>query len=143
VGDRYVVEMMKQGGYNLGGEQSGHILFLDHNTTGDGTLAALQVLRVMRERGKAISELAKVMTAYPQVLENVRVRERVRAEDIPGFSHAVRDVEAALGDKGRILIRYSGTEPLMRIMLEGELESEIKRMARSLADIVRSEIGEE
>jgi len=143
VGDRYVVEMMKQGGYNLGGEQSGHILFLDYNTTGDGTLAALQVLKVMQERGKPLSELARVITAYPQVLENVRVRERVKAEDIPGFSEAVKEVEAGLGDKGRILIRYSGTEPLMRIMLEGELESDIKRMARSLADIVKSEIGED
>ncbi|MBE9536750.1 MAG: phosphoglucosamine mutase [Proteobacteria bacterium] len=142
VGDRYVVEMMKQGGYNLGGEQSGHILFLDYNTTGDGTLAALQVLKVMQERNKPLSELAKVITAYPQILENVRVREKVKPEDIPGFSDAVRDVEASLGEKGRILIRYSGTELLMRIMLEGEVESDIKRMAGSLADIVKTEIGE-
>jgi phosphoglucosamine mutase len=80
--------------------------------------------------------------AYPQVLENVRVREKVKVEDIPGFSDAAREVEAALGDKGRILIRYSGTEPLLRIMLEGEFESDIKKMAKSLADIVKSEIGE-
>jgi phosphoglucosamine mutase len=143
VGDRYVVEMMKQGGYNLGGEQSGHILFLDYSTTGDGTLAALQVLKVMQERNKPLSELAKVMTAYPQVLENIRVREKIKTDDIPGFADAVRDVENRLGDKGRILIRYSGTEPLMRIMLEGEVENEIKGMARSLADIVEGEIGED
>ncbi len=97
----------------------------------------------MQERNKPLSELAKVMTAYPQVLENVRVREKIRAEDIPGFADAVRDVESRLGDKGRILIRYSGTEPLMRIMLEGEVESEVKGMARSLADIVKGEIGED
>lgn len=143
VGDRYVVDEMRKGNYNLGGEQSGHIIFLDHNTTGDGTLAALQILRIMQERGKPLSELASVLKPCPQVLINVRVREKKALENIPGFSDAVKDAESMLANKGRVLVRYSGTEPIMRIMLEGENEPEINRLAEGLAGIVKCEIGDE
>ena len=141
VGDRYVVKEMRNGGYNVGGEQSGHIVFLDHNTTGDGMLAALQVLRVMKEREKTLSELAGVMTRFPQTLLNVRVKEKKAQEEIPGFSKAIKEVEGKLADKGRILVRYSGTEPIMRIMIEGEDEAHIKKMASELADMVKKELG--
>ena len=142
VGDRYVVEEMRRGGYNMGGEQSGHIVFLDYNTTGDGTLAALQVLKIMNERNKRLSELAQIMTPYPQTLLNVGVREKLQIEKIPGFADALKEAESTLGDKGRVLIRYSGTEPVLRIMIEGEDKSRIKVMAKELADIVKNEIGE-
>ena len=141
VGDRYVVEEMRRGGYNVGGEQSGHIVFLDHNTTGDGTLAALQLLTVMKERERPLSELAAVMTRYPQTLLNIRVREKKAPEDISGFVAAIKDVEARLAAKGRILVRYSGTEPIMRIMIEGEDEADIKKMADELADMVKKELA--
>ena len=141
VGDRYVVKEMRNGGYNVGGEQSGHIVFLDHNTTGDGMLAALQLLKVMKEREKPLSELAGAMTRYPQTLLNIRVKEKKAQGEIPGFSAAVKDVEDKLADKGRILVRYSGTEPIMRIMIEGEDETDIKNMANALADMVKKELG--
>lgn len=141
VGDRYVVKEMRNGGYNVGGEQSGHIVFLDHNTTGDGMLAALQVLRVMKERERSLSELAGVMTRFPQTLLNIRVKEKKAQEEIPGFCEAIKDVEARLADKGRILVRYSGTEPIMRIMIEGEDETDIRNMANALADMVKKELG--
>ena len=143
VGDRYVVEEMRKGGYNVGGEQSGHILFLDHNTTGDGILAALQVLRIMKEREVPLSELAKVMTCYPQTLVNIRVSEKVKTDKIPGYSDAEGEIKSRLGEKGRLLVRYSGTEPIMRVMIEGEDQSEIDNMARELAGLVKDEIGEE
>ena len=141
VGDRYVVKEMLKGGFNVGGEQSGHIVFLDHNTTGDGTLAALQLLSVLKDQGKPLSELAKVVTRYPQTLVNVRVKEKKFQDDIPRFSDAASEIESKLAGKGRILIRYSGTEPIMRIMIEGEDESAIRQMADSLAHIVKEEIG--
>ncbi len=141
VGDRYVVKEMRNGGYNVGGEQSGHIVFLDHNTTGDGMLAALQLLKVMKEREKPLSELAEVMTRFPQTLLNVRVKEKKAQEEIPGFSEAIKELEAKLVGKGRILVRYSGTEPIMRIMIEGEDETDIKKMASELADMVKKELG--
>ncbi|MDT8316921.1 MAG: phosphoglucosamine mutase [bacterium] len=141
VGDRYVVKEMIDGGYNVGGEQSGHIVFLDHNTTGDGMLAALQLLRVMKERERPLSELVGVMTRFPQTLLNIRVKEKKVQEEIPGFSEAIKEVEARLADKGRILVRYSGTEPIMRIMIEGEDETDIEKMASALADMVKKELG--
>lgn len=133
---------MIKNSYNVGGEQSGHILFLDHNTTGDGILASLQVLRIMKERGAGLSELSSVMTCYPQTLINVRVTAKVKTERIPGYLDAVREIESKLGDNGRLLVRYSGTEPIMRLMIEGEDQSEIDRMACGLAELVKSEIGE-
>ncbi|ACD96239.1 phosphoglucosamine mutase [Trichlorobacter lovleyi] len=142
VGDRYVVEEMRKGGYNLGGEQSGHLIFLDNNTTGDGVLAALQLLAVMRRREKPLSELAEVMIPLPQVLVNVRVRERQDIMTIPPVAVAIKGVEEKLGNEGRVLIRYSGTEPLLRIMLEGQDKYEITGWANEIADLVRQQIGE-
>ena len=141
VGDRYVVEEMVKGGYNLGGEQSGHMIFLDHNTTGDGILSALQVLAVIQRTGKRLSELAKVMTSLPQILVNVRVRKKARLEEIAPIKQAMDAVEAELGDKGRVLIRYSGTEPLLRVMIEGECQTRIAELADHLAGVVREHLG--
>jgi phosphoglucosamine mutase len=128
---------MRSKGYNFGGEQSGHLIFLDHNTTGDGTLAALQLLAVMIKRGKPLSELAGVMETYPQVLENVRMAGKVRPEQIPGFPQALARAEEQLGRRGRILVRTSGTEPVIRIMAEGEDRKEITALALDLCDLVR------
>ena len=137
VGDRYVVEEMRSKGYNFGGEQSGHLIFLDHNTTGDGILAALQLLAVMIKRGQPLSELAGVMETFPQVLENVRMASPIRPEQIPGFSQALARAEEKLGRRGRILVRTSGTEPVIRIMVEGEEREEITSLALDLCDLVR------
>jgi phosphoglucosamine mutase len=142
VGDRYVVEEILRNGYRFGGEQSGHLVFLDHNTTGDGMLSALQVLAILRKSGKPLSELASVMTALPQILVNVRVRERRNVEEMPEVKKLIEDVENRLGDAGRVLIRYSGTEPLMRIMLEGRDQGEITDMANEIALVVKGLIGE-
>ncbi|ABB32115.1 phosphoglucosamine mutase [Geobacter metallireducens GS-15] len=141
VGDRYVVEEMLKGGYNLGGEQSGHMIFLDHNTTGDGMLSALQVLAIMRRSGKTLSELAEVMIPLPQVLVNVRVTEKKDIMTIPEVAALIRGVEDKLKDEGRILIRYSGTEPLLRIMLEGQDKYQITGWAKEIADLVEKKIG--
>ncbi len=137
VGDRHVVAMMRKDNYNLGGEQSGHIIFLDHNTTGDGILAGLQLLSIMIKRKKPLSELAKVMEHYPQVLENVRVASKIAPEKIPGFSKEVKKAEAKLGKRGRILVRPSGTEPVIRVMIEGDNQEEISTMALELCDVIR------
>ncbi len=141
VGDRYVVEEMVRGGYNLGGEQSGHMIFLDHNTTGDGMLSALQLLAIIRRSGRTLSELAEVMIPLPQVLVNVRVAEKKDVKDIPSVAGLIRDVEEKLGHEGRILIRYSGTEPLLRIMLEGQDKYQITGWAKDIADAVEKSMG--
>ena len=141
VGDRYVVEEMRKSGYNLGGEQSGHMIFLDHNTTGDGMLSALQVLAIMQRNGKTLSELAKAMIPLPQVLTNVRVTEKKDVMTIPEIAALVRDIELQLKDNGRILIRYSGTEPLIRIMLEGPDKYQINAWAEEIAALVGIKIG--
>jgi len=142
VGDRYVVEEMRNSGYNLGGEQSGHMIFLDYNTTGDGILSALQLLAVMRREGKQLSELAEVMIPLPQVLVNTRVCEKKDIMTIEPVAKAIRDVESKLGNEGRVLIRYSGTEPLLRVMLEGQDKYEITSWANEIADLVKLHIGE-
>jgi len=141
VGDRYVVEEMRKGGYNLGGEQSGHMIFLDHNTTGDGTLTALQILAIMRRNGKTLSELAQVMIPLPQVLVNVRIPEKKDIMTVPEIAALVNDVERKLGDEGRILIRYSGTEPLLRIMMEGQDKYQITSWAKEIAALVENKLG--
>ncbi len=141
VGDRYVVEEMLRRGYNLGGEQSGHIVYLDHTTTGDGVISALQVLKRMAEEGKPLSELASVMKTYPQILLNVRVREKKDLGSIPAVTKALKAVEEKLRNRGRAFIRYSGTEPLARITIEGEKEDEISIMANELAELLKKEIG--
>ncbi|HEY5672861.1 MAG TPA: phosphoglucosamine mutase [Malonomonas sp.] len=141
VGDRYVVEEMRREGYNLGGEQSGHMIFLDHNTTGDGILSALQVLAIIQRSGKKLSELAKVMTSLPQVLVNVKVRKRANLADIAPIKQVIDEVEAELAGKGRVLVRYSGTEPLLRVMIEGEKQSRITELADRVASSVREHLG--
>jgi phosphoglucosamine mutase len=141
VGDRYVVEEMVQHGYNLGGEQSGHMIFLNHNTTGDGMLSALQVLAIMGRTGKTLSELAEVMIALPQVLVNVRVEERRDLDEFPEIRKAITAAEEKLGDTGRVLIRYSGTEPLIRIMLEGQDKYEINELAHGIAAVIEKNLG--
>lgn len=141
VGDRYVVEAMRVGGHTFGGEQSGHLVFLDHGTTGDGVLAALQLLAVMVESGKPLSELAGVMTAVPQVLKNVRVRERISVGAIPAAAAALAAAQAELRDAGRVLVRYSGTEPKLRVMIEGDDADRIAHWADAICEAVRGEIG--
>jgi phosphoglucosamine mutase len=127
--------------YNLGGEQSGHILFLDHNTTGDGGITCLQMLALMVERHKRLSELKTVMTRLPQVLLNVTVKEKREFSEMPKVASKISQVERALGGRGRLLVRYSGTELLARIMLEGEEEKTIRAMAEEIANEIRAEIG--
>jgi phosphoglucosamine mutase len=141
VGDKYVVEEMRKNGYNLGGEQSGHIIFLDHSTTGDGTVAALNVLSVMKETGKKMSELANVFEDVPQVLINCRVRSRVELDQIKGYAAFLAEKEAELKSDGRIFIRYSGTEPLIRILVEGSDKKKINSIAEQLATFLEKEIS--
>jgi phosphoglucosamine mutase len=135
VGDRYVVEAMRAGGYNLGGEQSGHLIFLDHAPTGDGMLAALQVLALMLRTGRPLSELARQsMQRVPQVLESVSLPARRPLEDMRRLAEMTTKIAKALGDDGRVLVRWSGTEPKLRIMLEGPREEHIRAWAKELAD---------
>jgi phosphoglucosamine mutase len=134
VGDRYVVEEMRKHGYNFGGEQSGHLVFLDHMTTGDGVLAALQVLAVMLEAGsgRPLSELRRVMTRYPQVLVSLKVKDKRPIESLPEVNQLIQKVEGALGKEGRVLVRYSGTEAKARVMVEGPDESTIRGYAEEI-----------
>ena len=141
VGDRYLMERMLADGYNFGGEQSGHFIFLDHNTTGDGLISALQILSLMKRTGKPLSELAKAMTAVPQILLNVKVKHKPDLNQIPDIQQAIKTAEATLNGSGRVLVRYSGTEALLRIMVEGERDSTIREVADHLANIVRARIG--
>ncbi len=133
VGDRYVVERMRAGGFNLGGEQSGHIIFLDHNTTGDGILSALQLLEVMLTEDKPLSELAAIMDRYPQHLVNVKVKERKPLEDFPAIARTAKQVQKKLGSDGRLLIRPSGTEPMIRVMVEGKDHNLVVQLAEETA----------
>ncbi len=141
VGDRYVLEEMLRIGANLGGEQSGHLLFLDHTTTGDGIVSALQLIGAMRETGSSLGELSRCLTKFPQVLLNVAVKSKPPVETIPGLAERAKGLEAEMNGAGRILLRYSGTEALLRVMIEGEEQARIERMAEELAGIVRRSIG--
>jgi phosphoglucosamine mutase len=136
VGDRYVVEEMVRGGFNLGGEQSGHTIFLDHNTTGDGILTSLQTLSVMVRKQRQLDELAKEMVPLPQVQFNAKINREIDVLGMPEIQRQITVIEDELGKSGRILARYSGTEPVLRIMLEGEDEEKITRMGRELTDII-------
>jgi phosphoglucosamine mutase len=142
VGDRYVLEAMRAGGHTLGGEQSGHIIFLDRATTGDGVLTALRLLAIMARTGQPLSELAKVMRRLPQVLVNVRVADRDGLAGSAAVTSAVAAAEAALGDRGRVLVRASGTEPLVRVMVEAETEEGARVVAERLAEVVSDQLGQ-
>jgi len=141
VGDRYVVEEMRRNAYNFGGEQSGHLIFLKHNTTGDGILGALQLLIAMKKNERSLSEMTQIMEPFPQVLKNVRTEKRIAVEKITGFSEKIASMEKNLGSTGRILVRPSGTEPVIRVMVEGEDENLIDTMACELCDFISKLAG--
>jgi phosphoglucosamine mutase len=141
VGDRYVLEMLQEKGGILGGEESGHVIFLNHHTTGDGIISALQLLWAMKRSGRPLSELAKVMTLSPQKIINVDVKDKPPLEQIPELQKAVKEAEDELGDKGRVLIRYSGTQSMCRVMVEGPVQHMTDRLTQTLADVVRKCIG--
>jgi phosphoglucosamine mutase len=136
-----VVEEMVRGDFNLGGEQSGHTIFLDYNTTCDGVLTALQVLAIMKRKERPLDELARVMEPFPQVLYNVEVKEKRNLSDFQEIERKIKKIEKILGHSGRILIRYSGTEPLLRIMVEGEDETKLRSLAEDLVELVKKYIG--
>ncbi|HEQ7928837.1 phosphoglucosamine mutase [Streptococcus pyogenes] len=143
VGDRYVVEEMRSSGYNLGGEQSGHVIIMDYNTTGDGQLTAIQLAKVMKETGKSLSELAAEVTIYPQKLVNIRVENSMkdRAMEVPAIANIIAKMEDEMAGNGRILVRPSGTEPLLRVMAEAPTDAEVDYYVDTIADVVRTEIG--
>lgn len=141
VGDRYVVEAMREGNYNLGGEQSGHIVFLNHNTTGDGLLSAIQLLSVMKETGKPLSKLAEEVTIYPQKLVNVKVKDKHTVMDEPEVKVAIEKVEKEMQGDGRILVRPSGTEPLLRVMAESSSPEKVDYYVNAIADVIRQVRG--
>ena len=143
VGDRYVLEEMLRRGANLGGEQSGHVIFLDDSPAGDGLLTALKMLRIVRERGASLDELTADLKVFPQVLRNVRVREKVPLEELPAVQQAIQEAEAALGERGRVVVRYSGTEPLLRVMVEAESQADVERWTGEIADAVDKAVGSE
>jgi phosphoglucosamine mutase len=137
VGDRFVLEEMLTRGAIIGGEDSGHLIFLQHHTTGDGLITALQVLAAMKKEGKPLSELASIMTVFPQMLINLDVKRKPEIETVPEIMAAIKKVEKALGDKGRVLVRYSGTQNMCRIMVEGPTKKETENHCRQIADVVR------
>lgn len=141
VGDRYVVEKMNEDGYNLGGEQSGHVVFLDFNTTGDGMLTSLQLLSIMKETGRSLSDLASEVSIYPQRLINVKVSDKDHALDNPEIKAAIDQVEEDMHGDGRVLVRPSGTEPLLRVMTEAPTQDLVDEYTQRIADVVQKEIG--
>jgi phosphoglucosamine mutase len=141
VGDKYVMEEMLRRGLSLGGEQSGHVIFSDYLFTGDGLATSLHVLRTMAATGRTLADLASELTAYPQVLMNLRVHQRVDLTTIPAVAAVIADVESRLAGNGRLLVRYSGTEPLLRVMLEGRDETEIRRWGQQIIDAVKEHVG--
>lgn len=143
VGDRYVVEEMRKEGYNIGGEQSGHVILMDYNTTGDGQLTAVQLTKIMKETGKTLSELAAEVTIYPQKLVNIRVENSMKDKsmEVPAIAAIIEKMEAEMAGNGRILVRPSGTEPLLRVMAEAPTDAEVNYYVDTIADVVRTEIG--
>jgi phosphoglucosamine mutase len=141
VGDRYVLEQMKANQAVIGGEDSGHMIFLDQHTTGDGMLTAIRLIQTMCEENQSLSELSRVMTLFPQVLLNIDVQKKPAIEDVPQIMAAIRSVEECLGEKGRVLVRYSGTQPLCRVMVEGLEKDETRRYCQQIADVVKAALG--
>jgi phosphoglucosamine mutase len=141
VGDRYVMEQMVSSGSVLGGEDSGHTIFLNHHTTGDGILSALKLIESMKFESKSLSELKKVMKVFPQALINVEVKSKPEISSIPAVQEAIRSVEKDLGEKGRVLVRYSGTQPICRVMVEGPTEEETQRYCEQISDVIQKELG--
>ena len=145
VGDRYVLEEMLKCGHKIGGEQSGHVILLDHNTTGDGLVTGITLVSVMKRTGRKLSDLASVMKVYPQVLINAKVKNEFKSEDkymaVPEIREKISELEAAFAGSGRVLIRPSGTEPLVRVMIEGQNEAEIKRYAEELAHLMEEKLN--
>ena len=143
VGDRYVVEEMRKSGYNLGGEQSGHVVIMDYNTTGDGQLTGVQLTKIMQETGKKLSELAAEVTIYPQKLVNIRVENSMKdkAMEVPAIREIIEKMEAEMAGNGRILVRPSGTEPLLRVMAEAPTHEEVDYYVDTIATVVQAEIG--
>lgn len=143
VGDRYVLEEMKKSGYNLGGEQSGHMIFLDYNTTGDGILSSLILSSIVAKENKSLSELASIMTNYPQVLVNAKIKSENKDKymDDPEIKAEIERIESLLSGEGRVLIRPSGTEPLVRVMLEGKEEGQLRELATNLANLIHSKLS--
>jgi phosphoglucosamine mutase len=141
VGDRYVMQEMVAQGAILGGEDSGHMIFRDHHTTGDGIMAALRLMDAMKTARKPLSELSAVMSVFPQVLINVDVQSKPDLESIPPIVTAIEAAERQLGDQGRVLIRYSGTQPQCRVMVEGPSEALTRRLCEQIADVVREKLG--
>ena len=141
VGDRYVIEEMRRNNYNFGGEQSGHIIFGEYSTTGDGLITALQILKLVKDKGKTVSELCNGFDIFPQVLVNVSVREKKPLEEIASVAEAIRAADSRLAGNGRVLVRYSGTENIARVMVEGQDESEIREIAGSVARTIAGELS--
>ncbi len=141
VGDRYVLERMKESNYSIGGEQSGHVIFLDYNTTGDGLLTAVQTLAIVRDRNSTLSEMASLMTRYPQLLLNVQVQTKIGWEENVLIKAAIDAGEEELGEEGRILVRASGTEPLIRVMAEGPDQEQLNRICKMIGDCIGNEQG--
>ena len=141
VGDRYVLRQMNAEGAVIGGEDSGHMIFLDQHTTGDGMLTAIRLIEIMCEENRPLSELSRVMTVFPQVLLNVDVHKKPAIEDVPQIMKAIRSVENCLGEKGRVLVRYSGTQPLCRVMVEGPEKDDTRRYCQQIADAVKAALG--
>ena len=141
VGDRYVIEAMMRDGHNVGGEQSGHMIFRDYATTGDGIVSALQILRIMIETGKPLSTLKKVLKKYPQAQRNLKVRSKPPLEDLDGVQSLLKEAEQKLHGKGRVLLRYSGTEPKIRLLIEGRDEGLINGHADRIAGAIQEAIG--
>jgi phosphoglucosamine mutase len=140
VGDRYVLAMLKERGGVLGGETSGHLLCLDRTTTGDGLVSALEVLAVMKRTGRSLAELVAGMPKFPQVMVNVRVKERIDPSQTPSIQGALRQVEQAMGATGRVVLRASGTEPVIRVMVEAQEQAAATRYANELAEVVRTAV---
>jgi phosphoglucosamine mutase len=141
VGDRLVMEKMREIGSSIGGEDSGHIIFANNHTTGDGILSALQLLNAMTFSDKPLSKLAGTMKIYPQVLINVKVKNKPEIQSVPEIKNSIDSAETALGDNGRILVRYSGTEPLCRVMVEGKDQTEIEKYAKNIAGIIEKKLN--